>query len=70
MPLPYPASWAFLIILLMMQKLIGKQDRTFEDLITDLDQSRTIIEKEQEEILQYKAEIEKLKNLLIEKVRI
>jgi DNA mismatch repair protein MutS2 len=32
------------------KKLIGKQDRTFEDLITDLDQSRTIIEKEQEEI--------------------
>lgn len=46
------------------KKLIGKQDRTFEDLITDLDQSRTIIEKEQEEILQYKAEIEKLKKSL------
>ena len=44
--------------------LIGKQDRTFEDLISDLETSRVTIEKEQEEILQYKAEIEKLKQNL------
>ncbi|NLO08435.1 MAG: endonuclease MutS2 [Clostridiales bacterium] len=45
-------------------KLIGKQDRTFEDLISDLETSRVTIEKEQDEILQYKAEIEKLKKSL------
>ncbi len=43
------------------KNLIGKQDRSFEELITDLETSRVTIEKEQEEILQYKAEIEKLK---------
>lgn len=46
------------------KKLIGKQDRTFEDLISDLETSRVTIEKEQDEILQYKAEIEKLKKNL------
>lgn len=46
------------------KRLIGKQDRTFEDLISDLEASRVTIEKEQEEILQYKAEIEKLKKNL------
>ena len=43
---------------------IGKQDRTFEDLISDLEASRITIEKEQEEISKYKAEIEKLKKNL------
>lgn len=43
------------------KKRIGKQDRTFEDLISDLEASRVTIEKEQEEITRYKAEIEKLK---------
>lgn len=46
------------------KKLIGKQDRTFEDLISDLDASRVTIEKEQDELLQYKAEVEKLKKSL------
>ncbi len=46
------------------RKLIGKQDLTFEDLISDLEASRVTIEKEQNEILQYKAEIEKLKQSL------
>lgn len=46
------------------RKLIGKQDRTFEDLISDLEASRVTIEKEQNEIQQYKAEIEKLKKNL------
>jgi DNA mismatch repair protein MutS2 len=43
------------------KNLIGKQDRSFEELITDLETNRITIEKEQEEIIQYKAEIEKLK---------
>ena len=43
---------------------IGHQDKTFEDLITDLNQSRSTIEKEQEEISAYKLEIEKLKEEL------
>ena len=46
------------------KRFIGKQDRTFEDLISDLEQSRVTIEKEQNDILQYKAEIEKLKQSL------
>ncbi len=46
------------------KKLIGKQDRTFEDLISDLETSRVTIEKEQDEILQYKEEVEKLKQSL------
>jgi DNA mismatch repair protein MutS2 len=49
------------------KKLIGKQDRTFEDLISDLETSRVTIEKEQEDILQYKTEIEKLKQTLDKK---
>lgn len=40
---------------------IGKQDRSFEDLISDLESSRITIEKEQEEIRRYKEEIENLK---------
>ena len=43
------------------KKLIGNKDRTFEDLISDLEVSRVTIEKEQDEIQLYKAEIEKLK---------
>lgn len=43
---------------------IGKQDRTFEELISDLEASRITIEKEREEIFRYKEEIEKLKNEL------
>ena len=54
-----------------MPKLrIGKQDRTFEDLISDLEASRITIEKEQEEISKYKAEIEKLKRIWTEKTRV
>lgn len=49
------------------KKRIGKQDRTFEDLISDLEASRVTIEKEQEEISRYKAEIERLKNDLSKK---
>lgn len=49
------------------KKLIGKQDRTFEDLISDLEANRVTIEKEQDEILQYKTEIEKLKKNLDKK---
>lgn len=49
------------------KNLIGKQDRTFEDLISDLEASRITIEKEQEEISKYKEEIEKLKKDLSRK---
>ncbi len=46
---------------------IGHQDKTFEDIISDLNTSRITIEKEQEEISAYKAEIEKLKEELKKK---
>lgn len=49
------------------KKRIGKQDRTFEDLISDLESSRITIEKEQAEISRYKAEIEQLKKSLNKK---
>ena len=49
------------------KKLIDKQDLSFEDLISDLEENRVTIEKEQEEIRQYKAEIEKLKQSLSRK---
>jgi len=40
---------------------IGKQDKSFEDLISDLEVNRVTIEKEQDEITKYKQEIEQLK---------
>ncbi|NLL73523.1 MAG: endonuclease MutS2 [Clostridiales bacterium] len=46
---------------------IGKQDTSFEDLISDLEANRITIEREQEEIIRYKAEIEKLKKSLNKK---
>lgn len=46
------------------KKRIGQQDKTFEDLIADLNKSRITIEKEQDEISSYKAEIKKLKEEL------
>lgn len=49
------------------KKRIGKQDKSFEDLISDLEASRTTIEKEQEEIVKYKEEIEQLKKNLARK---
>jgi len=49
------------------KKRLGQQDKTFEDLITDLNKSRVTIEKEQEEISAYKTEIEKLKEELKKK---
>jgi DNA mismatch repair protein MutS2 len=49
------------------KELIGKQDKSFEDLISDLESSRVTIEKEQEEISKYKAEIEQLKKNLARK---
>ncbi|MBB2184500.1 endonuclease MutS2 [Lachnospiraceae bacterium MD1] len=47
--------------------LIGKQEKSFEDLISDLEASRITIEKEQEEISRYKEEIEQLKKNLTRK---
>lgn len=49
------------------KELIGKQDKSFEDLISDLEASRVTIEKEQEEITKYKEEIEQLKKNLAKK---
>jgi MutS2 family protein len=46
------------------KEYIGKQDKSFEDLLTDLESSRITIEKEQNEISLYKEEIEKLKKNL------
>ncbi|MDF2944903.1 MAG: mutS2 [Herbinix sp.] len=46
---------------------IGIQDKSFEDLITDLESSRVTIEKEQNEITKYKEEIEQLKKTLAKK---
>lgn len=46
---------------------IGKQDKSFEDLISDLEENRITIEKEQEEISRYKEEIEQLKKNLSRK---
>ncbi len=46
---------------------IGKQERSFEDLITDLEKSRITIEKEQAQIESYKEEIKSLKEQLTRK---
>jgi DNA mismatch repair protein MutS2 len=46
---------------------IGTQDKSFEDLISDLEVSRVTIEKEQDEITKYKEEIEQLKKNLARK---
>ena len=46
---------------------IGTQDKSFEDLISDLEESRVTIEKEQDEITRYKNEIEQLKKNLARK---
>lgn len=44
--------------------LIGSQEKSFEDVISDLEKSRVTIEKEREEISLYKMEIEELKEKL------
>lgn len=49
------------------KELIGKQDKSFEDLISDLEANRVTIEKEQEELIKYKEEIEQLKKNLDKK---
>lgn len=46
---------------------IGQQDKTFEDLISDLEKSRVTIEKEEEAIRSYKAEVEALKKQIEQK---
>ena len=46
---------------------ISEQDESFEDVISDLEASRVIIEKERLELEQYKAEVETLKKKLQEK---
>jgi len=46
---------------------IGKEDKTFEDVIADLEQSRITVEKEQREIAQYKENIRKLQQQLQQK---
>ena len=49
------------------KELIGKQDKSFEDLISDLETSRITIEQEQSEISRYKEEVEQLKKNLARK---
>jgi len=49
------------------KKRIGEQEKSFEDLISDLEANRVTIEKEQNEILRYKQEIEQLKKNLAKK---
>lgn len=49
------------------KSLIGKQDKSFEDVISDLEASRIKLEKEEAQIQQYKAEIEDLKKKLEQK---
>lgn len=46
---------------------ISSQDKSFEDLITDLETSRRTIEKEQEEIQAYKEEVKQLKQRIEKK---
>lgn len=46
---------------------IGTKDQSFEDVISELESSRISIEKEQDEIARYKAEIEQLKRNLSRK---
>ena len=46
---------------------ISAEDKSFEDLLTDLEHSRVTIEKEQQEIASYKQEIEALKSRLEQK---
>lgn len=46
---------------------ISTQDVSFEDLLTDLETSRLTIEKEQQELLEYKEQIQRLKARLEEK---
>ncbi len=49
------------------KRRISKSEGDFEDLIADLEKSRSTIEREQLEINQYKAEIESLKEKLEQK---
>lgn len=49
------------------KNLIGKQDKSLEDLITELDNNRIIIENERNEISKSKKEIEDLKKKLEQK---
>lgn len=46
---------------------IGSQDKSFEDVISDLEQSRVTIEKEQQEIAKYKEHIRTLQEQLRQK---
>ncbi|BBF44797.1 recombination inhibitory protein MutS2 [Lachnospiraceae bacterium KM106-2] len=49
------------------KKQIDSQDKSFEDLLSDLEHNRSVIEKEREQIASYKDEIEQLKQELKEK---
>lgn len=49
------------------RELIGKEDKTFEDVIADLEQSRVAMEKEQREIAEYKERVRSLQDQLQKK---
>ncbi|MCX4318027.1 MAG: endonuclease MutS2, partial [Lachnospiraceae bacterium] len=46
---------------------LSAQDENFEDVISELEQNRVTLEKEQEQIRQYKEEIKRLRNSLKQK---
>lgn len=54
-------------IIVDAKERIGHQEKSFEDLISDLEANRITIEKEQSEISRYKQEIEQLKKNLAKK---
>jgi DNA mismatch repair protein MutS2 len=54
-------------IIVDAKERIGHQEKSFEDLISDLEANRVTIEKEQNEISRYKQEIELLKKNLAKK---
>ncbi len=54
-------------IIAAAREQIGKEDKTFEDVISDLEQSRITIEKEQQEIARHKEQIRALQEQLQQK---
>lgn len=49
---------------------LDSEDIKFEDLVTDLEQSRVTIEREREELNEYKAQIAQLKSELTKKLNV
>ncbi len=60
----FPKNSAFRIISSRMPNASDREDESFEDLLTDLEQSRKTIEKEREEVASYRREMERLQSEL------